>query len=117
MKVPQLYAEKGAVSENFPERAHKRERGGKAESHKQTVKRRIAHLVVTRKGLRASENNAVDDNQRQKYSQRIVQIRHKFFENHLYDGDECGDNQDESRNTHLVGYYFPQKRNEHVAAY
>ena len=35
----------------------------------------------------------------------------------LYDGDECGDNQDESRNTHLVGYYFPQKRNEHVAAY
>ena len=104
----------GAGAENFADGRHRAQRQRKAETHAETVDRGINHTVLVGVHFGSAEDDAVDDDQRQIHTQRLIQLIGICLHDQLNDGHEAGDDRDVARNADRVRNDFPQRGNCHV---
>lgn len=97
-------AEEAAGAESLADHAEEGESPSEAQTDEEAVEEGMPDVVLGCESFSATQNDAVDDNQRDEETQRGVEVGDEALHDHLDDGDECCDDNDEAGNTHLVGH-------------
>ena len=107
-------AKEATRAEEFAHHTQKRQRPGEAETHEEAVESGMSDTILRGKGFGTAEDNAVHHDEGDEEAEGLIHIGHKGLHNHLDDGDEGGDNDDEGRNTHLVGDDALKERDDDI---
>ena len=109
-------AKDAARSEQLAANAKKSEAKGETKANADAVHQALNGTILGCKGFGATEDDAVHDDQRNEQSQSGIDARDVCLHDHLKNGDERRDDNDEDRNSHHVGRQLLDKRDDNVRA-
>ena len=103
-----------ASAQQFPEEGHYQDDQGVAQAYAQPVKGRVPYRVIRGVSLGTGQDDAVDDDKRNPYSQPFVYGLEIGLEEKVHDGHEGGDDHDEDGDAYPIGYETPDEGDDHI---
>lgn len=110
----EVMAKEGAGAESLADNTEEGESPSEAKTHKKTVEQRVPHIILRGESFSTAEDDAVDNDKRDEEAKGGIEIGDKALHDHLDDGDEGGDDNDKTRDAHLVGHHSLDERDNDI---
>ena len=111
-----MEGEDRAATEELTDEAQQRQREGEAEANTHAVECAVEYALLSRYGFGTPEDDTVHHDQRDEEAEGSVERGDESLHEHLHDGHEASDDDDEAWDAHGVGDEVLDERDSGIGA-